>query len=140
MSDLLGMIQVFNKARLLRMRAAEAHAYERAAAKGKLERERARTYSKGDPDKNARLMLDALASSLRRKMIARLRQGGAMSLSKLSDPFRITLSTAQFQLGVLERSGLVGTRKQGRTRICLYRVGALNQLAIWLSQNGFQRE
>jgi len=96
------------------------------------ELERQRTFTPGDRKKNARLMLDALALPLRRKMIARLVRGGAMSLSKLAEPFRLTLPTAQFHLGILERAGVVETHKRGRIRFVVYKKESLDDLAKFL--------
>ena len=98
--------------------------------------ERERSYSAGATAKNASLMLDALGSRDRRRMVARLRTGGAMSLSKLASPFRIKLPTAHAHIKVLERSGFVKTHKHGRVRICVYNPLALNELVHSLS-SGF---
>lgn len=79
-------------------------------------------------------MLDALGLPLRRGMMARLRVEGAMSLSKLVEPFHITLPSALTHLRELERAGLVVTHKQGRVRICAYNRHALEELAAWLGR------
>ncbi len=122
------MAKYWNKRRLERIRERRAREQERAESRSKKEAEHARTYTAGDARKNTRLMLDALGLPLRRKMVARLARGGAMSLSKLAEPFHITLPSALKQLRVLEDSGIVSTRKQGRTRICFLNRGALNEL------------
>ena len=114
------------------MRQRKIKAEKRAAEKAKAFREQQRTYTRGDSQKNANLMLDALGLPLRRQMVARLRVGGAMSLSKLVEPFRITLPTALAHLRALERAGIVTTHKQGRVRICVYNRHALEELAVWL--------
>ena len=98
--------------------------------------ERQRSYSAGATAKNTSLMLDALGNRDRRRMVARLRTGGAMSLSKLASPFRIKLPTAHAHLKVLERSGIVKTHKRGRVRICVYNPLALKELVRALA-SGF---
>jgi DNA-binding transcriptional ArsR family regulator len=81
---------------------------------------------------------DALGLSIRRSMLERLRRGGAMSLSKLSEPYGITLPTAQTHLRALQRGGLVRTVKQGRVRICVYNPQAFRDLAqVLVSQAAF---
>jgi DNA-binding transcriptional ArsR family regulator len=99
----------------------------------KLLHEREKTYTLGNKDKNANLMLDVLGFPIRRQMITRLRDGGAMSLTKLVEPFGITLPTALTHLRALELSGLVVTNKQGRVRMCAHNKQALKELAVWLN-------
>ena len=94
--------------------------------------ERERTYTSGDVSKNAALMLDALGSSLRRKMVARLKKEGAMSVSKLVQPFRIKLPLAMMHVQILERSSIISTHKRGRVRICVYNPMAFRELSSWL--------
>ncbi|MCR4281330.1 MAG: helix-turn-helix domain-containing protein [Candidatus Kaiserbacteria bacterium] len=79
-------------------------------------------------------MLSVLGFPIRRHMIMRLRDRGAMSLSKLAEPFHITLPTAFTHLRAIERSGLVTTHKQGRVRMCVHNKGALKELAAWLAK------
>jgi len=79
-------------------------------------------------------MLNALGLPLRRNMLARLQGGGAMSLSKLVEPFRITLPTALKHLRALERAGIVTTHKQGRVRMCVYNRLAIKELTDWLTR------
>ena len=74
-------------------------------------------------------MLSALGLELRRRMVERLASGGAMSLSKLVDPLEITLPSAIEQLHILERSGLITSRKQGRVRICALNRAAIKELS-----------
>lgn len=79
-------------------------------------------------------MLDVLGLPLRRNMVERLRNGGAMSLSKLVEPFNITLPSALKHLRALERAWLVTTHKQGRVRMCVYNRLAIKELADWLTR------
>lgn len=111
------------------MRERRQRAEVRALQKAKQNAERARTYSSGDVRKNTRLMLTALGVPVRRRMIARLAREGTMSLSKLAEPLGITLPSALAQLRILERAGIVTTRKQGRVRLCIFNRKALRELA-----------
>ena len=128
------MTKYWNARRLQRMRRRKNEVASRAADKAAVLRERERTYTHGNPQKNAGLMLDVLGLPLRRRMVARLKQGGAMSLSKLVEPFGITLPTAFVHLQALERAGIIVTHKRGRVRICVYNREALKELAAWLTQ------
>ena len=92
-----------------------------------------RTYTKGDVRKNARLMLDALVSSLHRRMLARLRAGGAMSVTRLAKPFHIMLPDAMRHVHILERAGLITTKKHGRIRFCVYNPAAAKELSAWFN-------
>lgn len=127
------MPKYWNDRRLKRTKERRGREWERAARRSRETIEHARSYTARHPEKNARLMLEALAVAIRRKMIARLARGGAMSLTKLSEPFNIALPSAIVQMRVLERSGIVATRKQGRTRICFLRRGAFQELARFLA-------
>lgn len=94
----------------------------------------AKTYTKGETRKNVGLMLDALGAEIRRNMLLRLRGEGAMSLSKLIEPFGFTLPTAQGHLKILEQAGLVKTHKRGRIRFCVYNPDAVKELSEWFSK------
>ncbi|MDO8481881.1 MAG: helix-turn-helix domain-containing protein [bacterium] len=126
------MTKYWNPERLRRIQKRKIKAIAHAADKEKTLREQQRTYTRGDTQKNANLMLNALGLPLRRNMVARLRVGGAMSLSKLVEPFNITLPSALAHLRILERAGIVATHKKGRIRICVYNRHALKELAAWL--------
>lgn len=95
--------------------------------------EKQRTYTPGNIEKNSGLMLDALGLPLRRKLLKRLQKGGAMSLSKLADPFGMKLPRIHRQVMILEKSGLVTTHKRGRVRMCVYNRAAFAELAVWLT-------
>lgn len=129
-------MKVFNERRLQRMRDARRQEEKKSAENARLAAIRAKTYEAGKPEKNVSLMLDALGLPIRRKLLARLQKGGAMSLSKLARPFGMTLTTALFHMVVLERSGFISTHKQGRTRMCVFRPDALRDLAALLTYYG----
>lgn len=128
-------MKYWNKQRIQRKRDREKRAERRAFEKSMEEFEKSRRYSAGDYNKNANLALDALGSPLRRKMLARLRRDGAMSLSKLARPFRLQLTTALSNILALERAGLVRTHKQGRVRMCIYNKIPVQELAEFLKKS-----
>src|ERR1700690_3991592 len=107
----------------------EGRAYRRHVE----QKTRDRAYAKGDVRKNARLMLDALGKPLHRRMLARLREGGTMSVTHLARPFGILLPDAMRHVHILERSGLITTEKRGRIRFCLYNPQAPRELSAWLA-------
>jgi len=78
----------------------------------------------------------ALADPTRRAMVERLAQGPA-SVSELAKPLRMTLSAVVQHLQLLERSGLVASRKVGRVRTCRIEPKRLKVAQSWLDK---QRE
>ena len=78
-------------------------------------------------------LFDALGLPIRRSMLRRLREGGAMSLTKLSRPYSISLPATLKHVRQLEQSGLISTEKHGRVRICVYNPTAFKDLASVLS-------
>ena len=94
---------------------------------------REHAYTKGNVRKNVRLMLDALGSSLHRRMLARLRTGGAMSVTHLAKPFHVMLPDAMRHVHILERAGLITTEKRGRIRFCIYNYQAVRELSAWIA-------
>ena len=100
-------------------------------------KESKKTYARGDSRKNTRIMLDALGLSIRRKMLARLAREGAMSLSKLAEPFNITLPAALMHIRTLELAGIITTHKKGRIRFCVYNPESLKELATQLKSKNF---
>lgn len=75
----------------------------------------------------------ALADPTRRSVIARLIKGPA-AVKDLAAPFGMTLPAILKHLRVLEASGLIGTEKAGRSRICRINPERLAQAEDWLSQ------
>lgn len=59
----------------------------------------------------------ALADPTRRAVLGRLSHGTA-TIGQLAAPFDMALPSFMKHIGVLERSGLVVSRKQGRVRTC----------------------
>lgn len=128
-------MKYWNKARIKRVSERKRRAQERATTKYLVAQEEARTFTPGNLKKNAILVLDALGLPIRRRMVSRLKRGGAMSLSKLVDHFGIALPAAIAHLHILERAGIVTTHKQGRVRMCVYNKAALKELSEFIVSN-----
>lgn len=62
-------------------------------------------------------------------MLAWLRTGGAMSVTKFAKPFGLTLPAAMRYVHLFERTGIISTHKRGRIRFCVYERKALERLA-----------
>lgn len=75
----------------------------------------------------------ALADPTRRSIVAHLSRGPA-SVSELARPLPITLAAVVQHVQVLESSGLVVTRKQGRVRTCRIETVALLEAERWLAR------
>lgn len=65
-------------------------------------------------------------------MLERLSRGPA-SVSELARPLAMSLPAVVQHLAVLEASGLVTTRKQGRVRTCQIAGGALQPAEQWIN-------
>ena len=105
-----------------------------------LAREEARNYKLKGSKPDVALMLDALGDWKRRKMILRLQKGGAMSLSKLIEPFGMTLPAGLKHLHLLERAGIVTTHKRGRIRFCVFNPRSLKTLSAHLTSQYLTKE
>jgi DNA-binding transcriptional ArsR family regulator len=66
-------------------------------------------------------------------MLERLARGPA-SVSELAEPLAISLPAVVQHLAVLEASGLITTRKQGRVRTCQIQAGALQPAERWINE------
>jgi len=75
----------------------------------------------------------ALADPARRAMVERLVQGPA-SVSELARPLPMSLPAVMLHLKVLEESGLVTSRKEGRVRTCRIEPQMLSQAEQWVSE------
>ncbi|OGG50285.1 hypothetical protein A2763_01315 [Candidatus Kaiserbacteria bacterium RIFCSPHIGHO2_01_FULL_54_36] len=126
------IVKYWNKRRLQRIRERTQRRQQAVAVQYAESELRKHTYTRGDTEKNIGLMLDALGLAARRELLRRLQREGAMSLSKLGQPFHMKLPRLHKQILILERSGLVTTHKRGRVRICVYNRAALEELAAWL--------
>jgi len=73
----------------------------------------------------------ALGDATRRAMMERLSQG-PMSVSRLAEPFEMTLAAVVQHLQVLEECGLVQTEKVGRVRSCRIDPAGLDAMEQWI--------
>lgn len=126
-------MKYWNERRIKRVRERRKKKEEADTARYFADLKREKMYTKGAKEKNAALMLDALGSAERRTMLKTLRSGGAMSLTKLSYPERLKLTTALSHMRILENAGLITTHKRGRVRMCVLNPAAFKELSQWLS-------
>ena len=75
----------------------------------------------------------ALADVTRRGVLEQLVRADA-SITELADKFRMTLTGMKKHVGVLEKAGLVVTRKVGRVRTCKLGLGRLEEEAAWIEE------
>jgi len=73
----------------------------------------------------------ALADPTRRAVVQRLGQGPA-TVGELAKPFDMALPSFMKHLGVLERSRLIVSRKDGRVRTCELKPEILIEAERWL--------
>ena len=87
------------------------------------------------PNKSPALddVFHALGDPTRRAVLARLCRGPA-TVSELASPFAMALPSFMQHLAVMEASGLVTTRKHGRSRICEARLQPLTGIERWIAQ------
>jgi DNA-binding transcriptional ArsR family regulator len=77
-------------------------------------------------------VFQALADPGRRLMVERLSRGPA-SVSELGRPLAMSLAGVVQHVQVLEASGLIQSRKVGRTRMCSINPAALQSAESWIS-------
>ena len=75
----------------------------------------------------------ALADPARRAIVERLVASPA-SVSELARPLPMSLPAVMLHLKVLEESGLVTSRKEGRVRTCRIEPQMLGQAEQWVSE------
>lgn len=87
------------------------------------------------PNQQARLdsVFHALADPTRRSVVEHLSRGPA-SVSELAQPHRMALPSFCQHLDVLERCGLVRSRKKGRVRTYQLAPKTLRQAEGWMSK------
>lgn len=73
----------------------------------------------------------ALSDATRRGVLEQLGNGDS-SITELADRFRMTLTGMKKHVGVLERAGLVATRKVGRVRTCRLGPRQLAEETAWI--------
>jgi DNA-binding transcriptional ArsR family regulator len=75
----------------------------------------------------------ALSDATRRGVLEQLGRADA-SISDLAGKFHMTLTGMKKHVGVLERAGLVITKKVGRVRTCKVGPHRLEEATAWLEQ------
>ena len=75
----------------------------------------------------------ALSDATRRGVLAQLGCADA-SITDLADKFRMTLTGMKKHVGVLERAGLVTTKKVGRVRTCKLGLRRLEEEVMWIER------
>ena len=86
-----------------------------------------------DPELNLDRVFHALADPGRRRMLERLSEGPA-SVSELGKPLAMSLAAVVQHVQILEGSGLVQSRKLGRTRTCSLNAQTLRSAERWISE------
>jgi len=77
-------------------------------------------------------IFQALSDPTRRAVVGRLGVGPA-SISDLAEPFDMALPSFLKHIHLLENSGLIETRKQGRVRTCVLAKQRLAIIDGWLN-------
>ena len=77
------------------------------------------------------ITLAALADPTRRAILAQLALGET-SVTKLAEPFQMSLPAVSKHLKVLERAGLIARGRQAQWRPCRLEGGPLREVASWL--------
>jgi len=75
----------------------------------------------------------ALGDPTRRAVMERL-SDGPISVSRLAEPFGMTLAAVVQHIQVLEECGLVQTEKHGRVRTCRIEPAGLQVAALWIEE------
>jgi DNA-binding transcriptional ArsR family regulator len=76
----------------------------------------------------------ALADPTRRALIARLGEGGNLSVTELARPLPMSLPAVMKHLAVLSEAGLIVRRKTGRTVACALVATPMEQAVDWLNR------
>jgi DNA-binding transcriptional ArsR family regulator len=74
----------------------------------------------------------ALGDPTRRDMIERLTDA-PLSVSRLAEPYAMSLTAVGQHLAILEAAGLITTQKTGRVRSCALAQPGLDALGDWLA-------
>jgi DNA-binding transcriptional ArsR family regulator len=77
-------------------------------------------------------IFQALADPTRRAVLGRLGTGPA-SVGELAKPFDMALPSFMKHVHLLEETGLIRTRKEGRVRTCFLEPGTFAAAEAWLS-------
>jgi DNA-binding transcriptional ArsR family regulator len=79
-------------------------------------------------------LFSALGDPTRRAVLGRLARGPA-SISELAQPFEMALPSFLKHIHLLEDSGWIHTRKEGRVRTCTLQKKAFTAANAWLSEH-----
>jgi DNA-binding transcriptional ArsR family regulator len=79
------------------------------------------------------LVFHAMASAVRRAIVARL-AGGEAALGALAEPFEMTLQGVSKHVAVLRRAGVVRIEKRRRSHFVRLEAGTLDAAGAWLVQ------
>ena len=85
-------------------------------------------------DRNLDRTFAALADPTRRALIARLGEGGNLSVTELARPLPMSLPAVMKHLAVLSEAGLIVRRKTGRTVACALVATPMEQAVDWLNR------
>ncbi|MAW79976.1 MAG: transcriptional regulator [Parvularcula sp.] len=89
-------------------------------------------YEEPENPKDLDNVFQALADPTRRAVLARLTEGPA-TVSELAGPFEMALPSFLQHLKVLEESGLVTSKKEGRVRTCEAQFKRLSEAEEWIA-------
>lgn len=81
----------------------------------------------------------ALSDPTRRAVVQAL-SGGEATVSELASPFAMALPSFTQHLGILEKAGLIISRKKGRARVCALNPAAMREAEEWLASSRRQWE
>ncbi|SRR5581483_8516548 len=73
----------------------------------------------------------ALADPTRRAILSRL-ASGETSVTKLAEPFEMSMPAVSKHLKVLERAGLISRGRDAQTRPCRLEAGPLKEVSDWV--------
>ena len=79
-------------------------------------------------------IFSALASPVRRSIVARLARGGPAYVGDLQELHHISLPAISKHLGVLERAGLVSRSAEGRFRRCTLNEEPMTEAMEWIRE------
>lgn len=82
---------------------------------------------------NVDAVFHALGDATRRAMLEKLSRG-PLSVTRLAEPFSVSLAAIVQHLQVLEESGLVRTEKVGRVRTCRVESAGLSVAERWVNE------
>ena len=75
----------------------------------------------------------ALADPTRRAILARL-ASGEVSVTKLAEPFEMSMPAVSKHLKVLERAGLIARGREAQWRPCRLEAGPLKDVSNWVEK------